>query len=201
MPAQARPCKVVLLGEGCVGKTSLLLRYVEDRFNQRHVSTLQASYLRKKVVVDGAPLELSLWDTAGQERFHALGPIYYRDAQGAVLVYDITDTDSFAKVQTWVRELRTMLGQAVVLAIAGNKCDLFSERTVELVVAQAYAAEVGAFHVETSAKHNEGVEELFGELARRVLELDSLAWNLRNVQVWFVLAVWGWYGTTVKNFP
>lgn len=90
--------KVVLLGEGCVGKTSLVMRYVEDVFNTKHVTTLQASFLNKKISLAGRRINLSIWDTAGQERFHALGPIYYRASNGAILVYDITDQDSFEKV-------------------------------------------------------------------------------------------------------
>lgn len=121
--------KVVLLGEGCVGKTSLVLRYTEDKFNDKHVSTLQvwrrsiikndnlycilrpiqqfrncylyflqASFVKKKLNLNGRRINLAIWDTAGQERFHALGPIYYRMSNGAILVYDITDEDSFQKV-------------------------------------------------------------------------------------------------------
>ena len=84
--------KIVLLGEGRVGKTSILLRYINGEYNDKQVSTLQASYLDKRIVVNGDSAQLSVWDTAGQERFHALGPIYYRDADAALLVYDITDT-------------------------------------------------------------------------------------------------------------
>lgn len=91
--------KIVLLGEGRVGKTSILVRYIKGEYNERQVSTLQASYLDKKFTVDNHSVQLSIWDTAGQERFHALGPIYYRDAHGAFLVYDITDDSSFQKVR------------------------------------------------------------------------------------------------------
>ena len=95
--------KCVLLGEGRVGKTSILLRYTKGEYDERQVSTLQASFVDKKIVVEGNNVQLSIWDTAGQERFHALGPIYYRDADGALLVYDITDLESFNKVKKWVR--------------------------------------------------------------------------------------------------
>ena len=81
--------------------------------------------------IRGKRVNLSIWDTAGQERFHALGPIYYRDANGAVLVYDITDADSFTKVKTWIKELRKMLGNDISLAIAGNKIDLEKQRHVD----------------------------------------------------------------------
>jgi Ras-related protein Rab-21 len=122
--------KVVLLGEGRVGKTSILLRYTKGEYNDRQVSTLQASYLDKRLIVNGINAQLSVWDTAGQERFHALGPIYYRDADGALLVYDITDSESFNKVRKWVKELRKIVGNDIIIAIAGNKIDLEKNRSV-----------------------------------------------------------------------
>ena len=117
--ARAYSFKVVLLGEGCVGKTSLVLRYCENKFNDKHITTLQASFLTKKLNIGGKRVNLAIWDTAGQERFHALGPIYYRDSNGAILVYDITDEDSFQKVKNWVKELRKMLGNEICLCIVG----------------------------------------------------------------------------------
>ncbi|CAH1372407.1 hypothetical protein MTP99_013907 [Tenebrio molitor] len=162
--------KVVLLGEGCVGKTSLVLRYVEDKFNSSHVTTVQASFLNKKLNIDGKRINLAIWDTAGQEKFHALGPIYYRSSNGAVLVYDITDEDSFQKVKSWVKELRKMLGADICLVIAGNKTDLEKNRNVSLEEAETYASKVGAIHFQTSAKFNKGVEDMFLTLTQKMLE-------------------------------
>ena len=122
--------KVVLLGEGRVGKTSILLRYINGEYSDRQVSTLQASYLDKKISVAGSMVNLSVWDTAGQERFHALGPIYYRESAGALLVYDITDSESFNKVKVWVKELRKVVGNDISISIAGNKIDLEKNRSV-----------------------------------------------------------------------
>merc|ERR1712137_81065 len=160
--------KIVLLGEGCVGKTSIVLRYCENQFNENHITTIQASFLRKALNISSQRVNLAIWDTAGQERFHALGPIYYKDANGALLVYDVTDRDSFLKVKMWVKELRKMLGTDITLAIAGNKVDL--NRVVSLEEAEAYANTVGAKHFNTSAKMNQGVEELFLDLAKRMLQ-------------------------------
>jgi Ras-related protein Rab-21 len=101
--------KVVLLGEGRVGKTSLVLRFCKDVFQEVQPPTVQASYLDKQLTLDGSRINLAIWDTAGQERFHALGPIYYRDADAALLVFDITDVESFDKVKSWVKELRKMV--------------------------------------------------------------------------------------------
>ncbi|XP_034111090.1 ras-related protein Rab-21 [Drosophila albomicans] len=163
--------KAVLLGEGCVGKTSLVLRYMEDKFNTQHLSTLQASFVTKKVTLpDERRAQLNIWDTAGQERFHALGPIYYRGSDGALLVYDITDQDSFQKVKSWVRELKQMRGSEIALIIVGNKTDLEEQRAIEYETAQRYAQTVGAQYVETSAKENEGVSELFELLTQLMVE-------------------------------
>ena len=165
--------KVVLLGEGCVGKTSIVLRYTENKFNDKHVSTLQASYVQKNLNIGGKRITLNIWDTAGQERYHALGPIYYRDSNGAIVVYDITDEDSFQKAKNWVRELRKMLGDTCTLAIVGNKMDMEKNRTVPASEAEEYAASVGAKHYYTSAKQNKGIQELFFDLSKRLLEKSA----------------------------
>uniref|UniRef100_A0A9J7YNZ8 Ras-related protein Rab-21 n=2 Tax=Cyprinus carpio carpio TaxID=630221 RepID=A0A9J7YNZ8_CYPCA len=154
--------KVVLLGEGCVGKTSLVLRYCENKFNDKHITTLQASFLTKKLNITGKRVNLAIWDTAGQERFHALGPIYYRDSNGAILVYDVTDEDSFQKVKNWVKELRKMLGNEICLCIVGDYNNFF--------FFFRYAESVGAKHYHTSAKLNKGIEELFLDLCKRMME-------------------------------
>ncbi|XP_065669081.1 ras-related protein Rab-21 isoform X2 [Hydra vulgaris] len=166
--------KVVLLGEGCVGKTSILLRYCQDKFNDKHLTTLQAAFLNRRLNIDSKRINLSIWDTAGQERFHALGPIYYRDSQGAILVYDITDEDSFQKVKNWVKELRKMLGEEICLCIAGNKIDMDKERHVLVSEAEEYAKSVGAKHYHTSAKLNRGIEEMFLDLTKSMVEKQTL---------------------------
>lgn len=149
-----------------MGKTSILLRYTKGEYNDRQVSTLQASYLDKKVMVGATTAMLSVWDTAGQERFHALGPIYYRDADGALLVYDITDQESFNKVRKWVKELRKIVGNDITIAIAGNKIDMEKNRAVNEQEAVKYAESVGAKHFHTSAKANKGLDEVFADLSQ-----------------------------------
>mgnify|MGYP000343438945 CR=1 FL=1 len=165
--------KVVLLGEGRVGKTSLCLQYVENRFASDQKSTIQATYLDKRLNLGRQSVKLMIWDTAGQERFHALGPIYYRDANGALLVYDITDRDSFTKVRNWVKELKTIVGDDIVLCIAGNKSDLEKQRQVDDAEAKAYAEKVGAVHMLTSAKTGKGVEEVFLQLTKAMLKKNQ----------------------------
>jgi Ras-related protein Rab-21 len=165
--------KVVLLGEGRVGKTCLCLRYVQGSFSDSQESTIHATYLDKRLNVGRRNVKLMIWDTAGQERFHALGPIYYRDAQGAVLVYDITDRGSFAKVRNWVKELRKIVGKDISIVIAGNKCDIQRNRQVETKEAQEYAASVGAELIECSAKTGKLVESVFLEVTKKMLAKSS----------------------------
>lgn len=174
--------KVVLLGEGCVGKTSIVLRYVENKFNEKHEQTLQASYFQKNLNITGRRITLNIWDTAGQERYHALGPIYYRDSNGAIVVYDITDEDSFKKAKNWVRELRKMLGDSCVLCIVGNKTDLEKKRTVSVGEAEEYAASVGAKHYFTSAKQSRGIQELFLDLGKRLIEKETTVTQTRTLE-------------------
>uniref|UniRef100_A0A7S0PZI3 Ras-related protein Rab-21 n=1 Tax=Coccolithus braarudii TaxID=221442 RepID=A0A7S0PZI3_9EUKA len=175
MQAPRKQAKVVLLGEGRVGKTSLVLRFCRDTFTDVQPPTVQASYLDKQVSVGDKRLNLAIWDTAGQERFHALGPIYYRDADAALLVFDITDTESFAKVKNWVRELRKMVGENIVIVIAGNKSDLERQRLVSQQTAAQYAESVGASYAETSAKTGRGIDDAFGLMARQLLHAGQLA--------------------------
>ena len=162
----ALDAQVVLLGEGRVGKTSLLLRYVENTFSETQTPTVQATYLSKRVALEnGGAATLNVWDTAGQERFHALGPIYYRDADAAVLVYDITDSDSFDRVKSWVKELRQIAGSEISLAVCANKSDLERARKVSQSDGETYAKSIGAAFFSTSAKADKGVAQAFMSVA------------------------------------
>merc|ERR1719478_735740 len=136
-------------------------------------STLQASYLDKNITLGTQNAKLSIWDTAGQERFHALGPLYYRDANGALLVYDITDAESFERVGRWVKELRKIVGPDIAIVIAGNKCDLEKQRNVDHEEAVKYAESVGAQHFLTSAKQNKNLDKVFVELTKRMLKSSA----------------------------
>lgn len=168
-PMGRKRFKVVLLGEGRVGKTSLLVRYVHGTFQERIQSTVQAHFLEKSLTLGSTSVLLNIWDTAGQERFHALAPIYYRDADGAVLVYDITDSTSFERVKHWVKELTNFVGPNITLVIAANKADLSKQQVVTDAVAESYAKSVGASIFKTSAKSGKGVEESFLELTKGLL--------------------------------
>ena len=164
--------KVVVLGEGRVGKTSLLVRYTRDTFDAAQEPTAAASFVEKRVHLDGRTCRVNLWDTAGQERFHALGPLYYRDADAALVVFDVTDAGTLDKARLWVRELRAMVEERIPIALAGNKSDLEHERAVSAEAAQAVADELGAPLFWTSALANRNVDAVFVHLTRAALERE-----------------------------
>ncbi|KAI0029618.1 ras family-domain-containing protein [Vararia minispora EC-137] len=116
--------KLVLLGEAAVGKSSVVLRFVANEFQANKEPTIGAAFLTQKCRLEDRVLRYEIWDTAGQERFHSLAPMYYRNAQAAVVVYDITKAASLEKAKTWVKELQRQANPNIVIALAGNKLDL-----------------------------------------------------------------------------
>nr|XP_014345660.1 PREDICTED: ras-related protein Rab-5C isoform X2 [Latimeria chalumnae] len=123
--------KLVLLGESAVGKSSLVLRFVKGQFHEYQESTIGAAFLTQTVCLDDTTVKFEIWDTAGQERYHSLAPMYYRGAQAAIVVYDITNTDTFVRAKNWVKELQRQASPNIVIALAGNKADLANKRAVD----------------------------------------------------------------------
>nr|CAH7754524.1 unnamed protein product [Callosobruchus chinensis] len=117
--------KILIIGESGVGKSSLLLRFVEDNFDPEQTLTIGVDFKTKKMTIDGNTVKLAIWDTAGQERFRTLTPSYYRDAQGAILVFDVSSYSSFSKLEVWLNELETYSTKSnIVKMIIGNKIDV-----------------------------------------------------------------------------
>ncbi|XP_010018349.1 PREDICTED: ras-related protein Rab-5C isoform X2 [Nestor notabilis] len=146
--------KLVLLGESAVGKSSLVLRFVKGQFHEYQESTIGG--------------EFEIWDTAGQERYHSLAPMYYRGAQAAIVVYDITNTDTFVRAKNWVKELQRQASPNIVIALAGNKADLATKRAVDFQDAQTYADDNSLLFMETSAKTAMNVNEIFMAIAKKL---------------------------------
>jgi len=162
--------KLVLLGNSGVGKTSLVLRYVQGTYTLEQSSTIGASFMTKRMQVEDQKLKLQIWDTAGQERFRSMTPMYYRGSNCAILVYDITSEESFENVKDWVSELSSNIRTDIVIVVCGNKCDLESQRVVSSSKAKEYASSINAIFIETSAKDNERIDELFTEICTRLIE-------------------------------
>ncbi|WVQ82667.1 hypothetical protein IAT38_004799 [Cryptococcus sp. DSM 104549] len=125
-PVKAVQVKLVLLGEAAVGKSSLVLRFCQGDFNENTSPTIGAAFLTQKCRLENRIVKFEIWDTAGQERFHSLAPMYYRNAQAAVVVYDITKASSLEKAKAWVKELQRQANANIVIALVGNKLDLVS---------------------------------------------------------------------------
>mmetsp|Transcript_5387 Transcript_5387/g.7599 ORF Transcript_5387/g.7599 Transcript_5387/m.7599 type:complete len:197 (+) Transcript_5387:105-695(+) len=158
--------KLVLLGDTAVGKSCLVVRFVRDEFFEFQEPTIGAAFLTQSVVLDNSAIKFEIWDTAGQERYRSLAPMYYRGAAAAIVVYDITNKESFNGAKSWVKELQRRGDPNVVIALAGNKADLQSKRKVNFEEAQRYAEDNGILHMETSAKSSMNVKDLFNEIAR-----------------------------------
>eukprot|EP01033_Poteriospumella_lacustris_P001613 gene1613-1175_t len=166
--SKPREVKVVLLGDTGVGKSSLVLRFVTNNFKPYSESTIGASFMSKLLSVNGKSIKFQIWDTAGQEKYHSLAPMYYRGAAAAILVYDITRSSTFKTLQNWVEELKSKGPKDIAIAIAGNKADLEDSREVDRSVAQGYANEINAIYLETSAKEDTNVQDIFVKLSARL---------------------------------
>ena len=163
--------KFVILGEGRVGKTSILSRYFNKKFDDSEQSTINPSFYKKKENFQGKNYDLNFWDTAGQEQFNAINTMYYTGAVGAILVYDVTIGETFEKVKNWVNTLKEAVGNDICFVIAGNKFDLTNKDMInknnELV--DAYCKQQYCKHFYTSAKSGYNVEEAFSDLIKTVL--------------------------------
>lgn len=165
--------KLVLLGESSVGKSSLVLRFVKGQFHEFQESTIGAAFLTQTVQIDDTTVKFEIWDTAGQERYHSLAPMYYRGAQAAIVVYDITNKETFQKAQTWIKELQRQASPNIVIALAGNKLDLANKRAVSYEEAKAYADECSLLFMETSAKTAANVMDIFTSIAKKLPKSES----------------------------
>ncbi|VVC33250.1 Hypothetical protein CINCED_3A016058 [Cinara cedri] len=163
--------KIVLLGEYSVGKSSLVNRLVKDQFN-KIPSTIGAAYCTFTIQINNTPVKLEIWDTAGQERFHGLVPMYYRHAQAAIVVYDVTNRVTFEKAKKWIKELQNQVPSTLTMLV-GNKLDLNICRSVEFDELQKFADENNLLFMETSAKHSVNVTDVFKTIARKLSKIET----------------------------
>ncbi|XP_076174365.1 ras-related protein Rab-24 isoform X2 [Ptiloglossa arizonensis] len=162
--------KVVLLGKAAVGKTSLMERFVNEKFNESlsYQNTIGAAFAAKQIQYDGEKFVMGIWDTAGCEKYDAMTRIYYRGAKAAVVCYDITKLDTFQKAKFWIGELRNIEEECKIY-ICGTKKDILEQDALsspEIHVVETYATGIQAKFFITSSKTGENVAELFNEIAQ-----------------------------------
>ena len=160
-----RKYKLVFLGEGYVGKTSIVNRFMYDSFDNACKATIGIDFLSKTMYLEEGTIRLQIWDTAGTERYRSLIPSYIRDSTVAVVVYDITVADSFYKTSKWIEQVRAERGKDVIIMLVGNKTDLIDKRQVPVREGERIAKEVNAMFIETSAKAGHNVKQLFRRIA------------------------------------
>lgn len=168
-----RKFKLVFLGEQSVGKTSLITRFMYDSFDNTYQATIGIDFLSKTMYLEDRTVRLQLWDTAGQERFRSLIPSYIRDSSVAVVVYDITNYNSFQQTAKWIDDVRTERGSDVIIMLVGNKTDLSDKRQVTTEDGERKAKELNVMFIETSAKAGYNVKQLFRRVAAALPGMES----------------------------
>ena len=177
--------KLVLIGESGVGKTSIINQFVEQVFTSDKNSTIGATFSSKSVKCgNGKNLKLEIWDTAGQERYRSVTKMFYKDANAAILVYDITNKNSFNQLQNyWAEQVKESSPKNIIIAIAANKCDLFEKEVVDEKEARDYAKSIGAIFSLTSAKSTAGINDLFIEISKKYSGSDSATVIEKNEEI------------------
>uniref|UniRef100_A0A0D9VJ03 GTP-binding protein n=1 Tax=Leersia perrieri TaxID=77586 RepID=A0A0D9VJ03_9ORYZ len=160
--------KLLLIGDSGVGKSCLLLRFADDSYLDSYISTIGVDFKIRTVEQDGKTIKLQIWDTAGQERFRTITSSYYRGAHGIIIVYDVTDQESFNNVKQWLNEIDRYASDNVNKLLVGNKSDLTANKVVSSETAKAFADEMGIPFMETSAKNATNVEQAFMAMAASI---------------------------------
>ncbi|CAB4256198.1 similar to Saccharomyces cerevisiae YFL005W SEC4 Rab family GTPase essential for vesicle-mediated exocytic secretion and autophagy [Maudiozyma barnettii] len=161
--------KILLIGDSGVGKSCLLVRFVEDKFSPSFITTIGIDFKIKTVDINGKKVKLQLWDTAGQERFRTITTAYYRGAMGIILVYDVTDERTFTNVNQWFKTVSDHANDDAQLLLVGNKSDM-DTRVVTYEQGETLAKELGLPFVEASAKDDTNVNDIFFTLAKLIQE-------------------------------
>ena len=165
-------CQLLIIGDSCVGKTSLLTRYTTGTFKEEYIATVGIDYYTKNETINDKIISIKLWDTVGQERYKALTQNFFKNAEGVMVVYDITKVDSFDNLKFWINSIKqNMENKNIIIPviIIGNKVDMENLREISNENAENYAKENNYKYFETSAKTGEGIDNAVRELVNQVL--------------------------------
>ena len=175
--------KYIIVGDSSVGKSCFMLRYTDSRFKANHEITIGLEFGSKTIKLQKQEIKLQIWDTAGQENFRSIARSYYRGAVGIILMYDITNKDSFFNAFRWLNEIREVASPNIVIALVGNKTDLKEKRRVQTSEGEDFASNNSLLFFETSALTGENVEKIFNITCENILkrvvngDIDTTAEN------------------------
>ena len=174
--------KIILIGDASCGKTSLINRYVTKCFNDKYICTIGVDFMMKSIIHQDQTIKLQIWDTAGMEKYKQITTSYYRGAQAAIIVFDLTNKNSFISIKKWIEDYSQFCNPIFqrTIFLVGNKSDLIERREVTIDEIESYRKINNIFYFETSAKTGDNVEELFIDLTK---SLHSLYKNNINSQI------------------
>lgn len=164
----AQSFKVIVVGESGTGKTAIIQRLINNTFRSESQATVGVEFKSFNCEIDGKPTKLQIWDTAGQEKSKSVAKSYFRNAVGALLVYDVTDRHSYEEVEIWLSDIQCLSHPNSVIILVGNKTDLMDTRVIGQKEAEYFAERHGILYIETSAKDGSNVQDTFLNLAREI---------------------------------
>ena len=165
--------KILVIGDGAVGKTSIATRYTTGGFKESHLMTVGANFMLKTLNIDGKSVKLSIWDTAGQEKFRKVVESYYKGGKGVLICFAINDRRSFEALDYWYSSTQKQLGDKAKYVLVGNKSDLEDNRVVSKEEAEKWAREHNMQYFETSALLNENISDVFEHITRLILSSEE----------------------------
>ena len=175
--------KIMVIGESRVGKTSLIKRYTKDEFGGVYLATIGMDFQDKIIDIENKKIRLQIWDSAGQEKFRNVTKTYFKNAYGFLVVYDITDMESFKKISFWMDSINKNAPENVKLILVGNKCDLANERKISFEEGENCAKKYNIKFFESSAKDGTNVNELFFYLANEIYQNDKTKGKDKGVKI------------------
>ena len=168
MPEYEHILKVVIIGDSGVGKSCILLRYVDELFTESFIVTIGVDFKFKTIDIDDKKVKIQIWDTAGQERFRSITTAYYRGADCLIIVYDITNRETFNNVEKWIKDARNYIKHDIPIVIVGNKSDR-DDRIVSFEELKNFSKEHNTLYIECSAKTGNHIEILFNDIAKELI--------------------------------
>ena len=168
-----KKCQLLIIGNSAVGKSSILRRFAQDKFNANYFATIGIDFFTKDVILDNERIHIKMWDTAGQERYKALTQGFFRNAQGLMIVYDVKNKESFDDLKYWIQSIENNINiqnKNIPAIIIGNKIDL-NEREVDKNEAEQFAKSKDYKYFEVSAKSGQGIDESIKYLIKKVIEV------------------------------